>query len=178
MKKIVASLAALFFVAFAFAGERDRPVTAVYGQGWILGIRAPDGWQTSCCEKADKFGANLILWRGSLPVDNGFGVMRITVWSKDGSSIEDEWKYNQAQFKGAFPSVELKPLKAPNERYKTLSAVFQIPGKYSDYVTFIEPGENSKHRISISLSTKMPLSETELNAYLSVVKLAKGNCET
>jgi hypothetical protein len=174
MKMIVTFLAALSFVAVAFAAERDRPVTAVYGQGWILGIRVPDGWQTSCCEKADKFGANLILWRGSLPVDNGFGVMRITVWPKDGSTIEEEWTNNQTQFKGAFPSAEFKPLKAPNDNYKTISAIFNIPGQYSDYVTFIEPGGNSKHRVSVALSSKTPLTETELSAYLSVVKLAEG----
>jgi hypothetical protein len=88
--------------------------------------------------------------------------------------MEDEWKYNQAQFKDAFPTVQFKPLNASNEKYKTISAIFHIPGKYSDYVTFIEPGVNSKHRVSVALSTQKPLSETELNAYLSVVKLAEG----
>lgn len=82
--RLVTVSSVLFVIIASFAIAGDKPALdslIVYGDGFAFGAKEPQGW-VGDIQNSRKFGANILFYRKSEPIENAKALIRILVAKK------------------------------------------------------------------------------------------------
>lgn len=141
----------------------------VWGEGFVFGVKEPAGWEGDT-EKARLYKANVLFHRPATEPGKPEGVIRVRVSSKEDENTEADLKADMDGYRQKFPQVQFPSLAAAHPSYRLLAREFTVPGKFHEYVAYVNPGPQFHYLFSVALNTgSAPATEAELAALRDVI---------
>ena len=168
MLRLTAVLFAFTVPTALVAQEADSNTLLIWGDGWRVTVDEPAGWH-GAIEPAAQWGANLVLYRDSSALANGVGLIRVLVGQKADEQIDADLASDMEQYRARYPSVRFELLKVHHSSYQTASGVFVDPGQFREYVTYLNPGVERTHFVSVAFNWPTEPETADLDAYRAVV---------
>jgi hypothetical protein len=172
---------AIFFSAISFsaiASAADPPESTatpklnamvVYGADFAFSVSEPDGW-IGDTENAAQWNCNVFFYpKGQDPKDAT--LIRVTVASKVSDDTNNDLKADMDRYSQHYPKVLFKNLEASHPAYRSFPKLFLVPGEFSEYVTYLNPGPKSRHLLSVSMSKqRSEANPQELATYRTALR--------
>ncbi len=160
----------LIFLVLSNSNYAVAESVIVYGDGFSIGVKIPNGWDCSCDGKeAAKIGANAILFEKGKEWRKADSIIFLRVNSAKDDIVEKDLKADIQNYKKEHPGVQVKSFKMTHPNYKIASALFVIPKKSYEYVTYVVPNPFPKMNISSAMNVqKRQASPVEITAYREV----------
>ena len=73
-------------------------------------------------------------------------------------------------YRSRYPKVEFADIDVPHPSYRVFPKLFFIPGKFYEYVAYLNPGQGQPLIFSVWMSAEQPATAEELSALRFVVK--------
>jgi hypothetical protein len=163
----------LLWTVSPILGQQKPDELLVYGDKFIFSVKEPTGWHGDTTN-AEKFQSNAVLHEDSQPTDSTSGLIRISVNDKVDEDTLADLKADMRDYKAQYPAVQFKALIAKNPNYKCLARVFYVPGKFYEYVAYVNPGVQKPLLFSVAMNTgKAEATEKELEAFGSAIQSLK-----
>jgi hypothetical protein len=141
----------------------------VYGKGFAFGVKEPDGWQGDTDKVASRYQVNVVFLPPSESQHNDVTI-RVRVNEKEDENTIEDLNYDMNQYKRDFPMAQFADLNITHSEYKTFARTVFVPGKFYEYVAYLNPGPGKKFIFSVAMSKKNePATEAEMMAYKSVL---------
>ncbi|MDQ2961993.1 MAG: hypothetical protein M3R31_02365 [Pseudomonadota bacterium] len=158
------------------AGEPRRHVLDVYGEGFAFEVREPPEWFVDSTI-ASEFGASVIFYPNTRdPHSPGTPVIRIVVLKKISGDTGADLRHTMDNYRSRYHNVEFRDSAVSHPRYRAYSKLFCLPGKFCEYVTYLNPGPASSFALSVSLTRpKHAATAMELAAYKRVIATLDAN---
>jgi hypothetical protein len=160
-----------FFGAVSIeASEPKRHVLDVHTGGFAFEVSEPPGWFVDSTI-ASEFGASVIFYPATRdPHSPGTPVIRVVVAKKVSEDTSVDLKHAMDYSRSRYHNVEFWDSAASHPRYRAYAKLFCLPGKFCEYVTYLNPGRASSYLLSVTLTTpKHAATAIELAAYKRVV---------
>jgi hypothetical protein len=142
----------------------------VYGDGFMFSVKEPPGWKGDTTTAA-KFQSNVILHENGQPPESFSGLIRIRLNDKADENTSADLEEDMRGYRAQYPKIQFKDLDIKNPEYLCLAKVFYVPGKFYEYVAYVNPGQGKPVLFSVSMnSQKSEASAKELEAYKSAVQ--------
>lgn len=140
----------------------------VYGQGFMFGVREPDGWQGNT-ERAASLKVNILFYpeghRGKLAE----GIIRVGIYDKSDENTAMDLQADMDSYRRKYPGVRFEDFEAPHGLYTSFPKLFYVEGDFHEYVAYVNPGASFWYMFSVSLNTgTAPASENEMAAFREV----------
>ncbi len=152
--------------------EKKLNSLMIFGDGFLFTVREPDGWVGNT-ENADEYGGgNVVFYKSSESLEKYTRIIIVRVNSKEKKNDDgkDDLKYDMEKFKKEIPNATFKDFKMTHPIYKCYPKIYIVAGKYYEYVTYINPGDDSNIMFSATLHIdKRDANKDELEAYNKVV---------
>jgi hypothetical protein len=169
-KRFWVCLISLFCVVSPGFAQQKPDQLVVYGENFMFSVKEPPGWNGDTTN-ADKFHANALLHESGQPTDSDFGLIRISVNEKVDENTLADLKADMRDYKAQYPTVQFKEIVAKNPNYSCLARVFYIPGKFFEYVAYVNPGAQKPMLFSVSMNTgKSEATTKEMEAFRSAIQ--------
>jgi hypothetical protein len=140
----------------------------VYGKDWAFAVAEPAGWRLTW-KNAEQWGANAILYRDAHGLRDGKDLIRITVASKVDEDSEKDLQSDMKAYSEQYPGAVFTDLSVSHPTYRVLSKLFQVRGESYEYVTYLNPGPEFRHVLSIAFNKQgSPASKQELSTFREV----------
>ncbi len=147
--------------------KRDRVL--VYGDGFVFGVKEPDGWHGDT-DSAANYSANIIFCRPGQDSTSPYGIIRVCVNDKVDENTAADLAYDMKEYKQKYAGIKFADLSVEHPKYKCFSKTFFVENDFYEYVTYINPGKEFRYVLSVSLSKKdVTATEEELLAYRTIV---------
>jgi len=159
----------LFVFLAAAAKDEKLDNLLVYGDGFAFSVKEPTGWRGDT-EHAAKWGANILFYRPPESVDTPAAGIRVRVGKKTDENTAEDLAYDMKGYQKEYPDVAFRDFDAPHPAYAVYSKLFTVPGKFHEYVAYLNPGEGRPFLFSVSMNTARPATDQELEAFRSVLK--------
>jgi hypothetical protein len=158
------------------AGEPKRHVLDVYGDGFAFEVTEPPGWFVDSTI-ASEFGASVILYPTARdPHLPGTPVIRVAVAKKIGADTDADLKRVMDHYRSRYRNIEFRDRAASHPRYRAYAKQFCLPGKFCEYVSYLNPGPARNFLLSVALiRPKHAASSIELAAYERVIASLVAN---
>jgi hypothetical protein len=158
------------------AGEPKRHVLDVYGDGFAFEVTEPPGWFVDSTI-ASEFDASVILYPTTRdPHSPGTPVIRVAVAKKISENTGADLKRAMDHYRSRFHNVEFRDSAASHPRYRVHAKRLCLPGKFCEYVTYLNPGPASGFLLSVALTRpKHAATSIELAAYKRVIASLDAN---
>ena len=157
-------------------GEPKRHVLDVYGEGYAFAVKEPPGWFADTTI-AREFGATVIFYpvaRDPHLLDTP--VIRILAAKKISEDTGADLKHDLDYYRSRYHNVEFRDSAVTHPRYRAYAKLFCVPGKFCEYVTYLNPSPASSLLLSVALHRpKHPATSIELAAYKQVVASLDSN---
>jgi len=145
--------------------KMDRLI--VYGNGFMFGVKEPEGWQGDT-ERASSFQMNILIYPRELRPPDRLpdldGVIRLRVNRKADENTGQDLAADMAGYSRRFSKVQFTDVEVSHPLYKCFSKLFSVEGQFHEYVVYVNPGEQFWYMFSVALSTgKKPASDAELD---------------
>jgi len=165
-----------FLLPASIAGEPKRHVLDVHGDGFAFEVREPPGWFVDSTI-ASEFGASVMLYPTTRdPHSPGTPVIRVAVAKKISEDTGADLKRTMDHYRSRYHNVAFRDSVASHPRYRAYAKMFCLPGKFCEYVTYLNPGPASSFLLSVVLTRpKHAATSTELAAYKRVVASLDAN---
>jgi len=152
------------------AGEPKRHVLDVYGDGFAFQVREPPGWFVDSTI-AGEFGASVIFYPVTRdPHLPGTPVIRVVVAKKISEDTGADLKHTMDHYRSRYHNVEFRDSAASHPHYRAYAKLFCLPGKFCEYVTYLNPGPARSFLLSVALTRqKHAATSIELEAYKRVI---------
>jgi hypothetical protein len=167
MKKLLA-LGILAVSTLIYANEKlDRLL--VYGDGFIFGVKEPDGWKADI-NNAAKLDANILFYRSNESFSNHGSFIYIRINKKVDENVGEDLKYDMKQYSDKYPKIQFGDISVSHASFALYAKLFYEPNKFYEYVTYINPGRGKPITVSATMNVqKQEASAEELTAYKQVV---------
>ena len=158
------------------AGEPRRHVLDVYGDGLAFEVREPPGWFVDSTI-ASEFGASVIFYPTTRdPHSPDTPVIRVVVARKISEDTAADLKRAMDDYRSHYKNVKFQNSGVSHPRYGAHAKQFCLPGKFCEYVTYLNLGPGSRFLLSVALTRpKHAATSTELAAYKRVVASLDAN---
>ena len=173
------SLALVLWAGFlgpvSIAGEPKRHVLDVYGDGFAFEVTEPPGWFVDSTI-ASEFGASVILYPTTRdPHSPGTAIIRVVVAKKTSEDTGADLKHTMDYYRSRYRNVESRDGAASHPRYRAYAKRLCLPGKFCEYVTYVNPGPASSFLLSVVLTRpKHAATSIELAADKRVIASLDG----
>jgi hypothetical protein len=148
------------------AQKMDRLI--VYGNGFMFGVKEPDGWHGDT-EGAARFQANILFYPAGRALGRDDPLIRVGIYDKKDENTAADLEADMTSYRKAHPDVRFEDLDAPHPQYATYPKLFAAQGRFYEYVVYVNPGKGFQYLFSVALSTgKRPATEAELEAFRTV----------
>ena len=169
-KRFWGYLVALCFVVQPSLAQQKLNRLIVYGENFIFSVKEPTGWNGDTTN-AEKFQCNLVLHESGRAPDSTEGLIRIRVNDKVDENTRADLEADMDDYKAKYPTVHFRDIPAKNPNYRCLASVFYIPGKFYEYVAYVNPGPQKPLLFSVSMNTyKSQASAKQLEAFQSAIQ--------
>jgi len=177
---VIATLVPVFSFSSAAPLLQKMDSLIVYGNGFMFGVKEPDGWQGDT-ERAGSFMVNILFYpRGPLP-PNLDGVIRVRVNKKTDEDIAQDLAVDMDGYRKKFTTVRFEDFEVSHPQYKCYPKLFFVRDDFHEYVVYVNPGERIWYMFSVAMGTgKSSASDAQLAAFREVTAslLAMGGEES
>jgi hypothetical protein len=164
-KRFCAYLVASCCVVEVSLAQQKLDQLLVYGENFMFGVKEPPGWKGDTTN-AEKFQSNVVLHESGLPLETTSGLIRIRLNEKVDENTREDLKTDLRGYQAQYPRVQFKDIPAKHPNYLCLAKVFYVPGKFYEYVAYVNPGPQKAVLFSVSMNTqKSEASAKELEAF-------------
>ena len=152
------------------ADQSDLSSLLVYGEGFRFAVKEPPGW-VGDTDRAAEFGANIIFYRrGQTPDTRGAPLIRILVAHKVDENTAEDLAHDMDEYRQRYPDTKFRDLEVKHTSYKPFSKLFYVPGKFYEYVTYLNPGAASTLLLSASMNKEgVEATQSEYSAYVEII---------
>lgn len=167
--------ASLFGLVSTALGQPRDHVLDIHGEGFSFVVKEPPGWLVDSII-AREFGANVIFYpvTGD-PHSPGTPVIRVVVSNKISENADAVLNREMEQYRSHHQNGKLGPAAVTHQRYRASARRYCVPDGFCDYVTYVNPGPDSKVMLSVTLHRpKRMATAGELTAYRRVVASLDG----
>jgi len=75
------------------------------------------------------------------------------------------------EYRAQYPRIQFKDIPAKHPNYLCLAKVFYVPGKFYEYVTYVNPGPQKPVLFSVSMNTQnSEANAKELEGFESAIR--------
>ena len=165
----------LLFVVLSWMAQPNlaqRPLDQllVYGDSFTFSVKEPPDWKGDTAN-AEKFQSNILLHEIAQPPESSSGLIRIRLNDKVDENTLADLEEDMRGYKAQYPEVKFEELAIKHPSYRCIAKVFFVPGKFYEYVAYVNPGSGKPFLFSVSMtSQKSEASAKELEAYIAAVK--------
>lgn len=166
-----------FCLVFAFlscqnalgADEKKKVRILVYGNGFIFGVKEPEGWQSDT-SNASGMHANIIFYKLNETINDAKYLIYIRLNDKTDEHIEKDLEFDMSQYKNRYPSVEFKDINVAHKEYKLCSKLFYVQNSFYEYVTYVNPGTGKPFTFSVAMNVpNNEASKSALKTYKEII---------
>jgi len=145
----------------------------VYGNNFLFSVKEPVGWKGDTVS-AEKFQSNVVLHETAQAADSLTGLIRVRLNEKTDENISADMEADIRSYKAQYPKIQFKDIAVNNPAYPAVAKVFYLPGKFYEYVTYMNPGLRKPFIFSVSMnSQESEATAKELEAYRSTLPSIK-----
>jgi hypothetical protein len=142
----------------------------VSGDGFVFGVKEPDGWHGDTGKVASKYQVNVVFLPPPESLKNDVTI-RVRVNEKQDENTIEDLNYDMRGYKKDFPKAQFRDLDLAHAEYKTFARAVFVPGQFYEYVAYLNPGPDKRFTFSVAMSTKTePATDKELKAFEAVLK--------
>jgi hypothetical protein len=164
----LATLIAAFAVAVIAATARADGLI-VYGDKWAFALAEPNGWHGDT-EAARRYHVNIVFFPEDPSSRAADVTIRVRVNGKTDEDIAGDLAADMDEYRGKFPKVTFTELAVSHPRYQVVSKLMSVPGEFSEYVVYLNPGKGYPYVLSVAMSkAKVAASAEELVAFRKVL---------
>jgi hypothetical protein len=168
-KRFFAYVIVLCCVVQSSLAQQKLDQLLVYGENFVFGVKEPVGWKGDT-SNAEKFQSNVVLHESGQPLDSTSGLIRIRLDQKVDENTRADLEADMREYKAQYPRVQFKDIPAKHPDYLCLAKVFYVPGKFYEYVAYVNPGPQKPVLFSVSMNIqKSEASAKELDAFESAI---------
>ncbi len=161
--------AAVLVLAGTVAGSDKLDRLLVYGDGWLFGVREPDGWHGDT-ENASKLQANIVFYAESRTLQTATTLIYIQISRKVDNNLEQDMKSDMAGYRKRYPEIRFRGIPHTMSSKARSSKLFEVPGEFCEYVTYLNPGQDKPIKFGVSMNVqKREATEAELQAYQKII---------
>jgi len=154
-------------VSWSEEPKLDRLV--VYGDGFSFGVKEPSGWKGDTT-KASEIGANIVFYRDGETYKNAVALIRVRVGKKVDEDTAADLAYDVNDYKKRSPGVRFGDIAASHPKYVVYPKLFFVPGKFYEYVAYLNPGPGIPKLFSVAMyKNTAEATPEELAAYREVL---------
>jgi hypothetical protein len=170
-RRAVTTIALLFLSAMVWAADQKLDNFIVYGEGFAFSLKEPAGW-VGDIRRASEFGANVILYPAKANLNaQAVPIVRVVVSSKADEDTAADLAHDMESYRSEFSEAKFKDIAVSHASYRTFAKLFYVPGKFYEYVTYVNPGADSSNLLSVSLNKqRTEATAAELSAYGQVIQ--------
>jgi hypothetical protein len=151
------------------AQNQDKDALLIYGQGWMLGVIEPKGWR--CYTKdAFRYHLNAYFCLGKKSINNSPAIMNIQVYRKGAKTLQEHLAVDMEDYKKHSKSLEFLEFPVDGLEYESVSKLYIINDKTSDYVCFLDPSKDSTFYLVFVLHGPKEESSKYEKDFLSLIK--------
>jgi len=152
------------------AAEPRHHVLDFSGEGFAFVVKEPAGWFADTTI-AREFGADVIFYPATGdPHSSGTPLIRVRVIKKASDDTGADLNRYMDSYRARYHDVVFRDSAATHPRYRAYAKQFCAPGKFCEYVTYLNPGPGSGLMLSVTLIRPgHPANSNELAAYKHVV---------
>jgi hypothetical protein len=142
----------------------------IYGNGYMFGVKEPDGWHGDTDQIASKYQVNVVFLPPKESRKNDVTI-RVRVNHKTDENTIEDLEYDMQGYRKEYPAVQFSDLKISHDKYKTFARTAYIPKSFYEYVAYLNPGTGNPYIFSVAMSKRdEPATEAELKAFESILK--------
>jgi hypothetical protein len=142
----------------------------VYGDGFAIGVKEPDGWHGDTDAIASKYHVNVVFSPAGGSGDDDVTV-RVRVNKKVDENTVEDLNYDLDGYKMDFPNAQFQDFNISHAEYKTFTKLVFVSNQFYEYIAYLNPGPGRPFIFSVAMSTrKSPATVEELKAYESIIK--------
>jgi len=162
--------AAIALVTWITAGAQPHLSNLlVYGDGFAFAVREPQGWTGDTTVAAD-YSANVIFYSSSAKPDRAGVLIRVSVIDKTDENIQADLEADMKGYRAHYRRISFEDFTACHPTYRTVSKLFAVPGRFYEYVTYVNPGPAKKQLFALSMNKQIAeATSQELAAYREVL---------
>jgi hypothetical protein len=175
MKKIRCFIFGILVLLIQVAGlsaaspeSEDMQGLIIHGQNFWFMVTEPKDWTVNIEDAANKH-LNAYFTMNGYTYDNTPGLIYIRVLDKSGFSVEENLKVDMDDF-AKRKSVEFKKFEVPDVQYHYAAMEYLIDNKTSDYLCYIDPGNECKVYLIFVLSVEMKNSGKFIEIFQQLIK--------
>jgi hypothetical protein len=157
----------LFGVISGFAQEKNA--LFIYGNGWSFWVIEPKGWRCYT-EDAYRYHMNAYFCLGKKNINNSPATMNIEVLRKGGKTLQERLATDMEDYEKQSKSLEFLDFLVDGIKYESISKIYIINDKTTDYVCFLDPSEDSPWYLVFVLHGPKDESPKYEKDFLSLIK--------
>jgi hypothetical protein len=140
----------------------------VFGQGFMFGVREPDGWFGDT-ERAARFKVNILFYPKGHRGKALEGMIRVGIFKKQDENTLVDLQTDMDGYKKRYSEVIFEDIDASHGLYTSFPKLFIVEGRIHEYVAYVNPGKSFWFLFSVALSTgKRRASDDELKAFREI----------
>ena len=142
----------------------------VYGEGFGFTVKEPSGW-IGDTQRAGQFQANVIFYpRGANLESSNTPIIRVLVARKVDEDTATDLAHDMKGYQAQYKDVKFKDIKVAHPTYRPFAKLFYAPGRFFEYVTYLNPGVGKPQLLSVSMNKQQSeATESEFSAYTRVI---------
>lgn len=164
------ALIALSLPADAASETEKLDRLIVSGEGFAFGVKEPAGWKGDTAEGAAKFQTNVAFYRENETLDRPTTVIRVGISHKEDENTAEDLAFDMKGYQEEYPGVQFEALEVSHPSYRVFSKEFTLPGKFHEYVVYLNPGPETPYIFSVAMSPyQRAASADELEVFRAIV---------
>jgi hypothetical protein len=167
--RVMVTLLLVGFPLGAFGQSQKADTLLVYGDSFAFWVREPSGWHGDT-DVAAEAKANIVFYREGEGFEDAVAPIFVKILSKSVEDTSGDLAADMKGYRSRYPNVEFADIDLPHPKYRVSPKLFFIPGKFYEYVAYLNPGEGKPLIFSVWMSAKQPATEGDLSALRFVVK--------
>ena len=165
----VLTLLLLFPSGLSRAYDSGPDNLLVYGSGFLFSVREPRNWKADT-KAASEYRANILFYRQGETARKARALIVVNVATKIDENTAADLKYDMSSYRRRYPGIIFKDIDVSSPHYESFAKLFCLPGKFYEYVTYLNPAPASRLLLSVSMNKQtQAAAPEELAAYRSVI---------
>jgi hypothetical protein len=170
MKRLLLLMAATSALAVTLLGEHKLNGLLVNGDGFLFGVKEPDGWFEDT-DNAARLRANIVFYRDKETFPTSTTIIYVQLSAKTDDDMTKDIEADMKAYSRRYPTIIFKdfPNAAPSET--RASKLFTVPGEFAEYVSYINPGKDKLRKFAVAMNiAKREATDAELRTYEEIIK--------
>lgn len=142
----------------------------VYGDDFSFSVKEPNNW-IGDIDNASKYYSNIVFYKSIKDLNNGGALIQVLIFKKQDENTIEDLKYDVDKYKKKYTDIKEKDIQIVHKDYQCFSKIVLVEKKFTQYISYINPGEKYKNGFSVSMNiSKRDATEDERQAFEKIIE--------